>query len=174
MPREFRDYAEFLAVADQLVEAAGVDDYTYIWWDVRPHPKFGTVEVRGMDVQPRTAANAGIAALIQALAAREIDRPSSSDLQREALEESYYQATRYGMEARLMQADGVAAPAPEVATRALAEARPYADDLDGADALVEIERILADGNGAERQRAAFERGGIPAVLEYLAEATAAD
>jgi carboxylate-amine ligase len=174
MPREFRDYEEFLAVADQLVEAAGVDDYTYIWWDVRPHPKFGTVEVRGMDVQPRTAANAGIAALIQALAAREIDRPSSSDLQREALEESYYQATRYGMEARLMQADGVAAPAPEVATRALAEARPYADDLDGTGALAEIERILTDGNGAERQRAAFDRGGIPAVLDYLAEATAAD
>lgn len=58
---------------------------TYIWWDVRPHPKLGTVEVRGMDVQPTVAANAGLAALIQALAAREIDRPSASDLQREAL-----------------------------------------------------------------------------------------
>ena len=174
MPREFRDYGEFLAVADQLVEAAGVDDYTYIWWDVRPHPNLGTVEVRGMDVQPTAAANAGFAALIRALAAREIDRPSSSDLQREALEESYYQATRYGLEARLMLRGGEAAPAPEVAAMALEEARPYADDLDGAGALVEIERILAEGTGADRQRAAFERGGIPAVLEYLAEATAAD
>jgi carboxylate-amine ligase len=172
MPRAFRDYEEFLSVADQLVEAAGVDDYTYIWWDVRPHPNLGTVEVRGMDVQPTAAANAGFAALIQALAAREIDRPSSSDLQREALEESYYQASRHGLEARLMVDAGEAAPVREVATRALEEARPYADDLDGAGALVEIERILAAGNGADRQRAAFERGGIPAVLEYLAEATA--
>jgi carboxylate-amine ligase len=174
MPREFRDYEEFLTVADQLVHAAGVDDYTYIWWDVRPHPNLGTVEVRGMDVQPTAAANAGFAALIQALAAREIDRPSSSDLHREALEESYYQATRYGLEARLMLGGGESAPAPEVAARALEEARPYANDLDGAGALVEIERILAEGNGADRQRAAFERGGIPAVLEFLAEATAVD
>jgi carboxylate-amine ligase len=174
MPRAFRDYEEFLTVADQLVEAAGVDDYTYIWWDVRPHPKLGTVEVRGMDVQPTAAANAGFAALIQALAAREIDRPSSSDLHREALEESYYQASRHGLGARLMVDGGGAAPAREVAARALEEARPYADDLDGMGALAEIERILAAGNGADRQRAAFERGGIPLVLEYLAEATAAD
>ncbi len=174
MPREFRDYDEFLAVADQLIAAAGVDDYTYLWWDVRPHPKLGTVEVRGMDVQPTAAANAAFAALIRALAAREVERPATSDLQREALEESYYQATRYGMEARLMVDGDEALPAPELARLALAEARPYAEDLGDAASLAEIERILTDGNGADRQRAAFERGGIPAVLTYLAEATAAD
>ncbi|HEY0278937.1 MAG TPA: YbdK family carboxylate-amine ligase [Solirubrobacterales bacterium] len=174
MPREFRDYEEFLTVADQLIAAAGVDDYTYLWWDVRPHPKLGTVEVRGMDVQPTAAGNAAFGALIQALAAREVERPAASDLQREAIEESYYQATRYGLEARLMVDGGEALPAPEVARLALAEARPYAEDLGGAGALTEIERILADGNGADRQRAAFERGGIPAVLDHLAEATVAD
>lgn len=174
MPREFRDYEEFLTVADQLIAAAGVDDYTYLWWDVRPHPKLGTVEVRGMDVQPTAAGNAAFGALIQALAAREVERPTSSDLQREALEESYYQATRYGLVARLMVDGGEALPAPEVATLALAEARPYAEDLGGAGSLAEIERILVDGNGADRQRHAFERGGIPAVLDYLAAATAAD
>ena len=174
MPREFRDYEEFLTVADQLIAAAGVDDYTYLWWDVRPHPKLGTVEVRGMDVQPTAAGNAAFGALIQALAAREVERPTVSDLQREALEESYYQATRYGLEARLMVDGGEALPAPEVATLALAEARPYAEDLGGAGSLAEIERILVDGNGADRQRHAFERGGIPAVLDYLADATAAD
>jgi len=174
MPREFADYEEFLAVAEQLIAAAGVDDYTYLWWDVRPHPNLGTVEVRGMDVQPTAAANAAFAALIQALAAREIEAPSTSDLQREALEESNYQATRYGLEARLMVDGGEAVPAREVAARALAEARPYAEELGGAASLAEIERILAEGNGADRQRRAFERGGIPAVLDYLAEATAAD
>ncbi|HJZ37888.1 MAG TPA: YbdK family carboxylate-amine ligase, partial [Solirubrobacterales bacterium] len=65
MPREFSDYEEFLTVADQLIAAAGVDDYTYLWWDVRPHPKLGTVEVRGMDVQPTAAGNAAFGALIQ-------------------------------------------------------------------------------------------------------------
>jgi carboxylate-amine ligase len=174
LPREFRDYAEFLAVADQLIEAAGVADYTYIWWDVRPHPRLGTVEVRGMDVQSTAAGNCGFAALIQALAAREVERPSSSDLQREALEESYYQAGRYGLEARLMVDDGEAAAAREVAARALEEARPYAEDLGGDAALGEIEHILVEGNGADRQRRAFGSGGIPAVLAYLARATAAD
>jgi glutamate---cysteine ligase / carboxylate-amine ligase len=171
MPREFRDYEEFLSVADQLIAAAGVDDYTFIWWDVRPHPKLGTVEVRGMDVQPTAAANAAFAALIQALAAREVETPTTSDLQREALEESYYQAARHGLEARLMVDGDGALPAREVAARMLAEARPYAAGLGGEEALGEIERILAEGNGAERQRAAFEKGGIPAVLAWLAEAT---
>ncbi len=174
MPREFRDYEEFLSVADQLIAAAGVADYTYIWWDVRPHPNLGTVEVRGMDVQPTAAANAAFGALIQALAAREIERPTTSDLQREALEESYYQAGRHGLEALLMVDGEGPEPAREVAARALDEARPYAADLGGEGALEEIDRILADGNGAERQRAAFERGGIPAVLDWLADATAAD
>ncbi len=174
MPRAFRDYEEFLVVADQLIAAAGVDDYTYIWWDVRPHPKLGTVEVRGMDVQSTAAANAAFAALIQALAAREIELPALSDLQREALEESYYQASRHGLEARLMVDGGEAAPAREVAARALEEARPYAADLGGDGALAEIERILVEGNGADRQRRAFRSGGIPAVLEHLAAATAAD
>jgi carboxylate-amine ligase len=174
MPREFHDYAEFLSVADQLIAAAGVADYTYIWWDVRPHPNFGTVEVRGMDVQPTAAANAGFAALIRALAAREVDRPSASDLQREALEESYYQAGRHGLEARLMVDGDEVAPAREVAALALEEARPYAARLGDDAPLGEIERILAAGNGAERQRRVFERGGIAAVLDYLAAATAAD
>ncbi len=168
MPREFRDYEEFLAVADQLIAAAGVPDYTYIWWDVRPHPRLGTVEVRGMDVQSTAAANTALAALIRALAALAIERPQATDLQREALEESYYQAGRHGLDARLMVEGRTAAPAREVAARALAEARPYAADLGGEGALAEIERILAEGNGAERQRRAFAAGGIEAVLELLA------
>jgi gamma-glutamyl:cysteine ligase YbdK (ATP-grasp superfamily) len=69
---------------------------------------------------------------------------------------------------------GEAAPAREVAARALEEAHPYAAELGGEAALGEIERILAEGNGAEAQRRAFEDGGIPAVLDQLAGATAAD
>ncbi len=173
MPRGFRDYEEFVGVADQLIAAAGVEDYTYIWWDVRPHPRLGTVEVRGMDVQPGVAANCGLAALIQALAAREIEEPTESDLHREALEESYYQAGRHGLDARLMVASGEARPAREVAAAALDAVRPYAEELGGGAGLEEIDRILADGNGAERQRAAYAEGGIEAVLERLAGETEA-
>jgi len=171
LPRAFRDYEDFLRVADQLIAAAGVSDYTYIWWDVRPHPKLGTVEVRGMDVQPRPQQNVAIAALIQALAAKEIDRPSAPGLAREAIEESYFQAERYGLEARLMVDEGTAAPATEVARGTLAEARLYARDLGGEGALEEIDRILAEGNGADRQRRVHGEGGMGALLSDLAKRT---
>ncbi|HYG96144.1 MAG TPA: YbdK family carboxylate-amine ligase [Solirubrobacterales bacterium] len=169
LPRAFNDYEDFLRVADQLIAAAGVDDYTYIWWDVRPHPNLGTVEVRGMDIQPRPETNAAIAALIQALAAKEIESPGAPGLTREAIEESYYQAGRYGLEARLMVDDHTAAPAIDVARGTLEEARPYAADLGGEEALEEIDRILADGNGADRQRRIHEERGMEALLRDLAE-----
>src|SRR3954451_4748558 len=171
LPRAFRDYEDFLRVADQLIAAAGVADYTYIWWDVRPHPKLGTVEVRGMDVQPRPEENAALAALIQALAAKEIDRPGAPGLAREAIEESYFQAERYGLEARLMVDERSATPVAEVARATLAEARPYAEQLGGAGALEEVERIVAEGNGADRQRRVHGEGGIEGLLSDLAERT---
>lgn len=169
MPRAFRDYDEFLRVADQLIVAAGVADYTYLWWDVRPHPRLGTVEVRGMDVQGAVATNVAFAALIQALAAKEIDRPSAPGLLREALEESSFQANRHGLDARLMVDGDTSAPAREVARRELDEAREYADQLGGGAALEEIERILREGNGAEAQRRAHAEGGMDGLLAYLAE-----
>jgi carboxylate-amine ligase len=171
LPRAFRDYDDFLRVADQLIAAAGVSDYTYLWWDVRPHPNLGTVEVRGMDVQARPEENAAIAALIQALAAKEIDRPGAPGLTREAIEESYFQAERYGLEARLMVDEDTAAPAPEVARGSLEVARPYAADLGGEGALEEIDRILKDGNGADRQRRVHGERGMQALLSDLAERT---
>jgi glutamate---cysteine ligase / carboxylate-amine ligase len=171
LPRAFRDYEDFLRVADQLIAAAGVADYTYIWWDVRPHPNLGTVEVRGMDVQPTPEANAAVGALIQALAAKEIDRPGAPGLTREAIDESYFQAERYGLDARLMVDESTAAPAREVARDTLEEARPYAEQLGGVGAFEEIERILAEGNGADRQRQVHEQGGMAALLRQLATAT---
>ncbi len=124
-----------------------------------------------MDVQPRPEENAAIAALIQALAAKEIDRPGAPGLAREAIEESYFQAERYGLEARLMVDESTAAPAPEVARGTLEEARPYAADLGGEGALEEIERIIAEGNGADRQRRIHGERGMESLLSDLAERT---
>jgi carboxylate-amine ligase len=171
LPRAFRDYEDFLRVADQLIAAAGVSDYTYIWWDVRPHPNLGTVEVRGMDIQATPEANAAIGALIQALAAKEIDRPTAPGLTREAIEESYFQAERYGLQARVMVDESSAAPATEVARGILEEVRSYAEQLGGAGALEEIERIVREGNGADHQRRVHEQSGIPGLLSDLAERT---
>lgn len=167
VPRGFRDYAEFLEVADQLVAAAGVDDYTYIWWDVRPHPRLGTVEVRALDVPTEPVTSAALTALIQAIAAREIDRPSASALHREALEESYFQAARHGLAAEVLFASGRLEPVREAASRVLEAVRPYARELGGGESLEEIDRILREGNGADEQRRLAADAGLDDLLARL-------
>ncbi len=167
MPRAFRDYEDFCRVADQLIAAAGVEDYTYLWWDVRPHPRLGTVEVRGMDVQTEVERNVAIGALIQALAAKEIDRPSTHGLCREALEESYFQAGRHGLDARLLTDDETAMPARKVATQVLGEVAPYARELGNEEALEQIARIVHEGNGADEQRRTHSDRGLDGLLRDL-------
>jgi carboxylate-amine ligase len=80
--------------------------------------------------------------------------------------EASFTAARDGLRARL-PLDGSLRPAREVARAALERARPHARELGSEDALAGIERILAEGNGADRQRAAFARGGMPALLDLL-------
>jgi carboxylate-amine ligase len=171
VPREFRDYEDFLDVADQLATAAGVDDYTYIWWDVRPHPRLGTVEVRAVDVQTDVATSAAIAVLIQAIAAKEIEQPSATRLHREALEESYFQAASHGLEAEILLDEETPRPAREVARRMLDSIRPFARELGGEGALEEIERILREGNGADDQRRIHSKFGLKNILPRLVERT---
>jgi carboxylate-amine ligase len=171
VPREFRDYEDFLDVADQLSAAAGVDDYTYIWWDVRPHPRLGTVEVRAVDVQTDVTTSAAIAALIQAIAAKEIERPSVSRLHREALEESYFQAASHGLDAEILLDEETPRPAREVARRMLDSIRPFARELGSEDAMEEVERILREGNGADDQRRVRSKFGLENILPYLVERT---
>jgi glutamate---cysteine ligase / carboxylate-amine ligase len=171
VPRHFRDYEDFCRVADQLIAAAGVDDYTYIWWDVRPHPRYGTVEVRAVDIQTDVVTSSAIAALIQAIAAKELDRPTPPALYREALEESYFQAASHGLKAKIVLDDETPQPAREVARRVLESVRPYARDLGGDEPLEEIERILRQGNGADDQLRVHREKGMDGLLDYLAERT---
>ncbi len=170
VPRAFHDYEDFCRVADDLVAAAGVADYTYIWWDVRPHPQLGTVEVRAVDVQADATTSVALAALIQAIAARELELPSGETHTREALEESYFQAASHGLEAQILL-DDAPQPAPEVARQVLDRVRPYARELGADAALEELERILREGNGADLQRRVYAEGGMPELLSDLASRT---
>ncbi|HET6998944.1 MAG TPA: YbdK family carboxylate-amine ligase [Solirubrobacterales bacterium] len=171
VPRQFRDYEDFCSVADQLIAAAGVRDYTYIWWDVRPHPRLGTVEVRAIDVQTDAAGSCAFAALIQAIAAKELERPTAPGLYRESLEESYFQAASHGLEAEIIFDAETPRPAREVGARVLDSVRPFARELGGGAALEEVERILAEGNGADDQRRVHREKGMDGLLGYLAEHT---
>ena len=86
--------------------------------------------------------------------------------------ESSFRAARDGLGATIWY-DGTMRPVPEVARAAIALARPYARELGSEAALEEVERVLVEGNGAMRQRVAFARGGMPAVLSGLVRETAA-
>jgi carboxylate-amine ligase len=171
VPRQFRDYGDFCRVADQLISAAGVDDYTYIWWDVRPHPQLGTVEVRAVDVQVDALTSTAIAALIQAIAAKELEQPSAPGLYRESLEESYFQAASHGLDAEILLDDETPQPAREVVRKILTAVRPCARELGSDRALEEIERILREGNGADEQRRIHSEKGMEGLLDHLAERT---
>jgi carboxylate-amine ligase len=166
LPRAFYDWDDFCATAAELAFAAGVPDYSYFWWELRPHPLLGTVEIRAVDVQASIERTAAMAGLIHTLARMEADRHAPT-LSREALAECCFQATRHGLEARLLDDDGVRVGACALVRQRLADVASYARELDADAALLGIDRILREGNGADRQRAAFRRGGLQEVLRQL-------
>jgi glutamate---cysteine ligase / carboxylate-amine ligase len=170
VPPVFRNWEDYVTRVAAWQAAAEIDDYTYLWWDLRPHPRLGTVEVRAMDAQARPLAVLGLAALVHSLAVAAAD--GHGEIQPpEAITESSFRAGRDGLEARVWSR-GANRPLRDVAEETLALAGPYAAELGEDDALQEVRRILAEGNGAARMRGAHERGGMRAVLELLAMETA--
>jgi carboxylate-amine ligase len=171
VPRAFRDWAEYEEVAAAVGAAGDIDDYTFTWWDVRAHPKFGTVEVREMDAQPSLDDAAALAALVQGLAARALDgAPAREHPHTEALAESSFRASRDGVEATILH-DGRLTPLPAVARAAVATVRGHARDLGSEDALEGIERILREGGAPAGQRAVVAAEGMDALLEQLVRET---
>jgi carboxylate-amine ligase len=169
VPRAFDGWEDYVETVTAWMAAAEIDDYTYLWWDLRPHPRLGTVEVRAMDAQSRTRAVLGISALVHALAVACAD--GQGEIQTaEAITESSFRAGRDGLDATVWWRDANR-PLREVARETLDLARPYAAELGEADALHEVDRILAEGNGAERMRSAHARGGMRAVLDLLVRET---
>jgi glutamate---cysteine ligase / carboxylate-amine ligase len=168
IPPAFADWADYEALVEWCTAAAEVDDYTYLWWDIRPSPNLGTVEVRAMDAQSRLGTVAGLAALIQALAVACAEGIHERHPPAEALKESSFRAARDGVDATIWWRGGMR-PIREVGADALELARPYARDLDGEDALEEIERVLREGGGAARMREAHAAGGMPGLLARLAD-----
>jgi carboxylate-amine ligase len=170
IPRAFASYDDYAETVAASLGAGDLPEYTYLWWDIRPHPRLGTIEIRGMDSQAALWSAAALAALIQGLARAEAQRPARDWTLREALMESSFAAARDGLRARL-PLEGALRPVHELARAAIELARPHARDLGSGDALDDVERILRTGNGADRQRAAFARGGMPAVLDLLVAET---
>jgi carboxylate-amine ligase len=127
--------------------------------------------MREMDAQAPLPDVAAVAALAHALARAEAERaPGAATEPAEALAWSSFRAARDGLDATLV-VDGSARPLREVARAAVALAKPHADELGAGDALDGIERILREGGGADRQRAAHAAGGLDGLLRWLVEKT---
>ena len=161
IPRAFANWEDYCEAVTAWAAAGGLPDYTYLWWDIRPHPKLGTVEVRAMDAQSRLTSVAGLAELIHALAAACAEGHGRVEPP-DALTESSFRAGRDGLEATIWW-DGTMRPIRAVAAETLATARAFAR----GDGLEEVERILREGNGADRMRGAHAAGGMPAVVARL-------
>jgi glutamate---cysteine ligase / carboxylate-amine ligase len=161
----FRGWSDYERTIEAIVSSAEIADYTFLWWDVRPHPLLGTVEVRSMDAQSDPRDVAGLAALVHGLALHEVASPSPA-IDSGVLMESSFRAARDGLRATIWF-DGALRPVADVARRAVALARRHMD----VPALDEIERILREGNGADRQRAIHAREGMDGLIAALAAAT---
>jgi carboxylate-amine ligase len=167
VPPSFSSWDEYESTVACVLEAGGIPDYTYLWWDVRPHPKLGTVETRVMDAQAPLRDVEALSALVHGLASHAAENATPEPSAREALAESAFRATRDGVEATLWS-DGSLRPLRDLAVEAVGAARPYAGD-----AVDDVMRILRDGNGADRQRRSFEQGGLGTVLAELVASTVA-
>jgi carboxylate-amine ligase len=125
IPAAFADYASYEEALAATAAGGGPDDYTLLWWDVRPHPRLGTVEVREIDAQSGVADAAGLAALVQALARLAAEEPPRSPAPTDAISWSGFRAARDGLEATILH-DGELLPLREAARRSLESARPVA------------------------------------------------
>jgi glutamate---cysteine ligase / carboxylate-amine ligase len=169
MAPEFRDYRHFCDVTRQVCVAADLADYTHIWWDVRIHPGLGTIEVRAADTQFDLRRTAALAALVHCLARIEADRDQGGLPAREALAESSFQATRHGLDAKLLTRSGSLKPARALAEEAWALADTAAGELGCRRELGYLELILTEGCGADVQRRVHDRAGMDGLLEFLVE-----
>ncbi len=159
----WREFEEFMAT---LIEAGCIKSIREVWWDIRPHPNFGTVELRMCDAPPTLKEAAAIGALAQSLV-HHLDRLHDQGRfpppPREwTVRENKWLAARYGIESRLIvDESGRRRPATELIRELVAELLPAAEELGCADELRDVLAITAHGPSYVRQRHILERGGTP-------------
>ena len=176
IPPTYRDWEDYEKRIDFMIRSRVIEDYTYLWHDVRPHPNFGTVEVRVMDSQTRVEHTIGLAALVQALV-RELAEhfDAGKRLSRypfEMLDENKWLAARHGLDGELVDLPRwERVSARELARRLLDRLREHCQDLGSLDDLEAVEDLLERGNGAARQVVVYEANHD--LREVMAEIVAA-
>jgi carboxylate-amine ligase len=178
-PPRFKDYKEYAEVVGQLEKTGCIPDYTHIWWDIRLHPRLGTIEIRICDAVTRLENVVALVAYCQALVKLLSERFERGEeipsYHRILTTENKWLAGRYGLEAPLMDlATGRRNRIPmiKLIRRTIKELAPHARELGSDRELEGIEEILAHGNGADRQLRVFNANrDIVEVVSEIADAT---
>jgi carboxylate-amine ligase len=184
LPPPLADWGDFESFMSTLIESGCIRSIREVWWDIRPHPDFGTVEFRMCDATPTVRETIALAALAQTLVASAIQQIDDGTLPpppREwTIRENRWLAARYGIDAALIvqhpdSGHPERRPVRELVTELLAELQPVASDLGTVDHLADLATLLEAGSGAQRQRRVVEAGGTLAdVVQHLAAELATD
>jgi carboxylate-amine ligase len=161
IPPHYDSWADYENRIGFMVDAGVMSDETYLWYDVRPHPRFGTVEIRAMDAQTHVGHTLALTALIQAMVKELAEHYEAGKklgaYPYEMLDENQWLAARHGLEGELVDLpERRMVPAKELGRRLYDRLREHAQDLGGADELEGIVDLLERGTGAARQRVVYE------------------
>jgi glutamate---cysteine ligase / carboxylate-amine ligase len=156
IPDAYGSWAAYREYVDLLVRTDSIVEYTQVWWSIRPHLEFGTIEVRICDAQTSAAESEALAALIVACvgqALRDLDeRVPLTDPPRRLVEENFWRAIRHGLDGTFIDLDrGELFPASAVVERLLQWTAPVRNEIG-------IEPSFPALNGAQRQRRAIDAG----------------
>jgi glutamate---cysteine ligase / carboxylate-amine ligase len=179
VPDHFGSWSEYENYIKLLVDLHCIDDAKKIWWDVRPHPSFGTLEFRVCDVPTRPEVAVMLGALVQAIVVKLYRlrvRNQGFRLYRRALiEENKWRAARYGLDGKLIDFGRRAeVPMRELAVELLQFIDDVVDDLGSRGAIEYIHTVLREGTSADHQLEVYRKtGDLRAVVKHLIQETRA-
>jgi carboxylate-amine ligase len=162
IPEIFESWSAYENFVNLLVKLNCIDTGKKIWWDVRPHPTFGTLEFRMFDVPTRVEETVALAALTQAIVVK-LHRLYTRNIgwrvyRRALIEENKWRAARYGIEGKLLDlGKEVEVPMKELVSELLEFVDDVVDDLGSRGAVEYVHTILNEGTSADRQLRVFEK-----------------
>src|SRR5713101_5965822 len=177
IPDYFPSWGEYENFIKLLIKTNCIDNAKKIWWDIRPHPFFNTIEFRVCDIPMRADETIALAALIQATVAKLYKLHASNQgfrlYRRALLMENKWRAARYGMSGKLIDfGKQTEVPAKDLILEYLEFVDDVVDELDSREELNYIHEILNSGTGADRQLRVFrETGDLKKVVDYIIEET---
>lgn len=178
IPDSFHSYTQYDSFMATLEQVGVIDDRTKVWWDVRPHPKYKTLEFRVCDICTTINDAVCLTAIIQALVAFLIDlrlgNRSWRIYHRDLIRENKWRAVRHGIHGELIDfGKGKAVPFEELVDELVALLRPYAEHLGSWDEVKHARKIIKEGTSADKQLRVYDDSGgdLKAVVDWLIQAT---